>query len=86
MSGLRIGVLRDYGNISSGSFLVSLQRWRGVPSHFNESTPFDAETQIEGGSDRHAIMIDRDTCTLYELFAAYPRRGGRSIRRNLRAP
>jgi len=21
--------------------LVSLQRWRGVPSHFNESTPFD---------------------------------------------
>ena len=23
-------------------FLVSLQRWRGVPSHFNESTPFDA--------------------------------------------
>jgi hypothetical protein len=22
-------------------FLVSMQRWRGVPSHFNESTPFD---------------------------------------------
>jgi hypothetical protein len=32
--------------------------------------PFDASTQIEGGSDRHALMIDRDTCTLYELFDA----------------
>jgi hypothetical protein len=22
-------------------FLITMQRWRGVPSHFNESTPFD---------------------------------------------
>src|SRR5687767_3606881 len=32
--------------------------------------PFGADTPIEGGSDRHAIMIDKGTCTLYELFAA----------------
>jgi hypothetical protein len=32
--------------------------------------PFDASTQIEGGSDRHALMIDGDNCVLYELFAA----------------
>jgi hypothetical protein len=32
--------------------------------------PFGEDTPIEGGSDRHAIMIDRDTCTLYELFDA----------------
>ncbi len=32
--------------------------------------PFGSDTQIEGGSDRHAIMIDRDSCTLYELYAA----------------
>jgi hypothetical protein len=32
--------------------------------------PFGPETQIEGGSDRHALIIDRDTRTLYELFAA----------------
>ncbi|MEP6757757.1 MAG: hypothetical protein ABJB55_01020 [Actinomycetota bacterium] len=32
--------------------------------------PFGADTHIEGGSDRHAIMVDRDTCALYELFAA----------------
>ena len=32
--------------------------------------PFAAETPIEGGSDRHAIMIDRSDCTLFELYAA----------------
>jgi hypothetical protein len=32
--------------------------------------PFGADTPIEGGSDRHAIMIDTDSCTLYELFDA----------------
>jgi hypothetical protein len=37
--------------------------------------PFGAETQIEGGSDRHAIMIDAGTCTLYELYAARWNRG-----------
>jgi hypothetical protein len=32
--------------------------------------PFGSGTPIEGGSDRHAIMIDRSDCTLYELYAA----------------
>jgi hypothetical protein len=32
--------------------------------------PFGGDTTIEGGSDRHAIMIDRDRCRLFELFAA----------------
>src|SRR4029079_14985167 len=32
--------------------------------------PFGPDTHVEGGSDRHANMIDRDTCTLYELYAA----------------
>jgi hypothetical protein len=32
--------------------------------------PFGSDTHIEDGSDRHATMIDRDTCTLYELYAA----------------
>jgi hypothetical protein len=32
--------------------------------------PFGKDITIEGGSDRHAIMIDRSTCRLYELFAA----------------
>ena len=31
--------------------------------------PLAADTPLEGGSDRHALMIDRDACKLYELFA-----------------
>ena len=36
--------------------------------------PFGSDTPIEGGQDstgdRHAIMVDRSTCTLYELYDA----------------
>jgi hypothetical protein len=32
--------------------------------------PFGPDIRIEGGSDRHAIMIDEGTCRLYELFGA----------------
>jgi hypothetical protein len=36
--------------------------------------PFGPETPIEGGQqssgDRHALMVDRDACVLYELYAA----------------
>jgi len=38
--------------------------------------PFGTDTPIEGGSDRHALMVDRDTCTLYELYAAHYASGG----------
>src|SRR2546425_5146328 len=30
--------------------------------------PLGADTSFENGSDRHALMINRDTCTLYELY------------------
>jgi hypothetical protein len=37
--------------------------------------PFGADTPIEGGQsatgDRHAIMVDPSTCTLYELYDAH---------------
>ena len=32
--------------------------------------PFGPTTPIEGGSDAHALVVDRDRCVLYELFAA----------------
>jgi hypothetical protein len=42
--------------------------------------PFGANTPIEGGKDangdRHAIMVDPSTCTLYELWDAYYRASG----------
>jgi hypothetical protein len=32
--------------------------------------PFGPTTPIEGGSDAHALMVDKDACVLYELYAA----------------
>ena len=32
--------------------------------------PIPGSPRIEGGSDRHILMVDRDACRLYELFAA----------------
>jgi hypothetical protein len=52
--------------------------------------PLGRDTRIEGGSDRHAIIVDRGTCRLFETFAT-ERRNGRwyagsgatwSLRRN----
>ena len=46
--------------------------------------PIPRNAPIEGGSDsdgdRHVIVVDRDRCKLYELYAAYPRNGGSSWR------
>lgn len=32
--------------------------------------PFGRKTPVEGGSDRHALIVDRSTCTLFELYDA----------------
>jgi hypothetical protein len=43
--------------------------------------PLPRDVPIEGGrdstGDRHAIVVDRGRCRLYELYAAYPPSGGR---------
>ena len=31
--------------------------------------PIPADVRIEGGSDRHAVIVDRERCRLYELYA-----------------
>ena len=31
--------------------------------------PIPRDVHIEGGSDRHALLVDRSSCRLYELFA-----------------
>jgi hypothetical protein len=38
--------------------------------------PIPAGVKIEGGSDRHALIVDKDTCTLYELFGLQKQRNG----------
>jgi hypothetical protein len=46
--------------------------------------PIPRNAPIEGGrssdGDRHVLVVDRDRCKLYELFAAYPVAGGRRWR------
>lgn len=46
--------------------------------------PVPKNPPIEGGKngdgDRHVIMIDKSKCKLYELYAAYPKSGGKSWR------
>ena len=38
--------------------------------------PIPANVKIEGGGDRHALIVDSSTCTLYELYALQRRGGG----------
>jgi hypothetical protein len=42
--------------------------------------PIPPDAEIEGGSqstgDRHVLVLDRDNCVLFELFAAYPQPDG----------
>jgi hypothetical protein len=42
--------------------------------------PIPKNVHIEGGSsstgDRHALLIDKSACRLYELYALYPKAGG----------
>ena len=38
--------------------------------------PIPAKPKIEGGSDRHVLIVDRDRCTLYELGGMQRSNGG----------
>jgi hypothetical protein len=90
--GLHDPVHPDFGTVWDGApngipFLVVSNRTRRVPVHFqyaaesdHDRYPLPRGVPIEGGrrssGDRHVIVINRDTCTDYELFAAYPHHRG----------
>jgi hypothetical protein len=60
------------------------KRFRAAFTYGDESDkgpyPIPKSVHIEGGrastGDRHALLIDKDTCKLYELYALYPKGGG----------
>ena len=90
--GLGRPVHPDFGTVYAGApngipFVVVGGRTRRVPVHFDYADesdrgpyPIPPGAPIEGGpqssGDRHVIVVDRATCTDYELFSAYPHRGG----------
>jgi len=59
-------------------------RFQYASESYRGRYPFGPGTPIEGGknaprnTDRHAIMVNRSTCTLFELWAAHYAPGGRS--------
>jgi hypothetical protein len=68
-------------------YAVVSNRTRRVPVSFDYASesdrrvyPLPRGVPIEGGygstGDRHVIVVNRDTCLDYELYAAYPRGGG----------
>jgi hypothetical protein len=91
--GLDQPVHPDFGTVWDGApngipFVVVSNRTRRVPVYFGYSGesdrgpyPIPRNAPIEGGphatGDRHVIVVDRGTCTDYELFAAYPHHGGK---------
>ncbi len=86
--GLGSPVHPDFGTVWDGApngipFEVVSNRTRRVPVHFQYASesdrgpyPLPRSVPIEGGphstGDRHVIVVNRATCTDYELFAAYP--------------
>jgi hypothetical protein len=38
--------------------------------------PIPSHVRVEGGGDRHALLVDRDACRLYELYALQRRASG----------
>src|SRR5436190_7104984 len=60
--GIPITVVRGRVRMSRVSFDYADESDRGP-------YPITADVRIEGGGDRHALIVDSPTCTLYELYA-----------------
>ena len=79
--GLDVGLHPDFGTVWDGHpngipYTVAnkkTKRYRLSFLYSSESDkgpyPIPANVKIEGGSDRHALIVDRDRCFLYELYA-----------------
>ncbi|MFN8010703.1 MAG: glycoside hydrolase family 44 protein [Holophagaceae bacterium] len=42
------------------------------------AAPIEGDPAVPNDGDRHVLVLDRDTCTLYELYRAFPVGGGTS--------
>jgi hypothetical protein len=79
--GLDVGLHPDFGTVWDGHpngipFTVAnkkTKRYRVGFDYASESDkgpyPIPANVKIEAGSDHHALIVERDSCRLYELYA-----------------
>ena len=69
-------------------YAIVTKHTKRVPVHFKYASqsdpgpyPIPPHVPIEGGrhsnGDRHVIVVNKSTCRDYELFAAYPHKGGK---------
>jgi hypothetical protein len=77
----------DFGTRYGIPFRVVPRTQRRVPVSFEYASesdrgpyPIPPDAPVEGGSDRHVLVVQRGTCRLYELFAAQRLDGGRRWR------
>jgi len=91
--GLSDPVHPDFGTVYNGApngipYAVVSSGTRKVPVRFTYASesdkgpyPLPRNVPIEGGAastgDRHVIVVDRSTCTDYELYDAHPPAGGK---------
>lgn len=73
----------DFGTRYGIPFTTVRARQRRVPVRFEYAAesdrgpyPISRAVPLEDGGDRHAIVVDRAACRLYELFAVQPPAGG----------
>jgi hypothetical protein len=86
--GPEVGLHSDFGTVWDGHpngipyTIASKQTKRFRPSFLYASEsdkgpyPIPANVKIEGGSDHHALIVDRDRCYLYELYALQKTKAG----------
>ncbi len=79
--GADTGLHPDFGTVWDGKpngipYTIASKTTKRYRPHFmyaSESDkgpyPIPANVKIEGGSDHHALIVDRDSCKLYELYA-----------------
>ena len=79
--GLDTGLHPDFGTVWNGHpngipYTIASKkttRYRVRFEYASESDkgpyPIPVKVKIEAGSDRHALIVDRDSCRLYELYA-----------------
>ncbi len=66
------GSFSGYGiplNVVRGGAMPSQVSFRGPDESDPGPYPIPTDPRIEGGSDRHMLMLDRDRCRLFELYA-----------------